>query len=355
MTVEPREDSVLSALNRTSEENVLRPKTFDSYIGQEKVKKRIKMYVESAKIRGDVIDHIILSGAPGLGKTTIANIIANEMGVKAIILAAPAITNSKDLIRHIINLGKGDILFIDEIHRLRTNIAEMLYSAMEDFRLDVMIPADKISDLESHKEIVFKSITDSTAIANIPINKFTMIGATTRTGLLTKPLFDRFGIKETLEMYDFPSLSKIIENSALALNIVLSNGASLEMAKRARGTPRIANNVLKRVNDFSLTHGYTEIDTDLVKRACDLLEVDSMGLDANDRKMLRIMIDLFKGRPIGIGTLSNAMNEEKDTIENVIEPYLIQVGFITKTVKGRQVMESAYEHLDKNVQHQMFG
>lgn len=309
-------------------ESTLRPQTLKEYIGQEKVKENMKIYIEAAKKRGDPLDHCLFYGPPGLGKTTIANIIANEMKSNIKITSGPAIEKPGDLAAILTTLSENDVLFIDEIHRLSKNVEEILYPALEDFTLDIII-----GNGPSAKSI------------RIDLPKFTLIGATTKAGSLTTPLRDRFGIVHRLELYSPEELSIIIKRSAKILNVEIDEKSAMEIARRSRGTPRIANRLLKRVRDYALVLTEGKIDLKLAKHALNRLEIDELGLDEIDRKMLDTMITQYQGRPVGIETIAVSIGEEVDTIEDVYEPYLIQIGFLTRTPRGRMVMPQAYEHL----------
>lgn len=309
-------------------EKSLRPHNLDEYIGQNKVKENMKIYIKSAKKREEPLDHCLFYGPPGLGKTTIANIIANEMHSNIKITSGPAIEKPGDLAALLTNLSEYDVLFIDEIHRLSKSVEEILYPALEDFTLDIMIGKGPSS----------RSI-------RLDLPKFTLIGATTKAGSLTTPLRDRFGIIHRLELYSEDDLSKIIERSSKILDIKIEEESAREIARRSRGTPRIANRLLKRVRDYAIVLGNGEIDLKIAKHALNQLEIDELGLDDIDRRILETMIIQYQGRPVGIEALSATVGEEIDTIEDVYEPYLIQIGFIARTLRGRIVLPPAYKHL----------
>ncbi len=309
-------------------EKSLRPQNLDEYIGQNKVKENMKIYIESAKKRNEPLDHCLLYGPPGLGKTTLANIIANEMKSNIKITSGPAIEKPGDLAALLTNLSEYDVLFIDEIHRLSKNVEEILYPALEDFTLDIVIGKGPSS----------RSI-------RLDLPKFTLIGATTKAGSLTTPLRDRFGIIHRLEMYSEEDLAKIIRRSSKILNIEIEEDASMEIARRSRGTPRIANRLLKRVRDYAIVLGDGDIDLKIAKHALNQLEIDELGLDEIDRKLLETMIVQYQGRAVGIEALAATVGEEIDTIEDVYEPYLIQIGYIARTPRGRKVLPPAYKHL----------
>mgnify|MGYP001028799526 FL=1 len=306
----------------------LRPQTLEEYVGQEKAKESLKIYIEAAKMRGEALDHVLLYGPPGLGKTTLSAIIANELGVNIRVTSGPAIEKQGDLAALLTNLAKNDVLFIDEIHRLSRNIEEILYPAMEDYSLDIIIG----------KGPAARSI-------RLPLEKFTLIGATTRAGQLTTPLRDRFGVLLRLELYTPAELVRIIRRSAGILNIDISDDGAAEIAKRSRGTPRIANRLLKRVRDFAQVKGDGRITAEAADRALGMLEIDKLGLDHVDRRMLESIIRFYGGGPVGIDTLAATIGEEAVTIEEVYEPYLIQIGFLNRTQRGRCVTRLAYEHL----------
>lgn len=309
-------------------EKTLRPQKLEEYIGQAKVKENMKIYIEAAKKRNEPLDHCLFYGPPGLGKTTIANIIANEMNANIKITSGPAIERPGDLAAILTTLSENDVLFIDEIHRLTKNVEEILYPALEDFTLDIVIGKGPSA----------KSI-------RIDLPKFTLIGATTKAGSLSTPLRDRFGIIHKLELYSPEDLSTIVMRSAQILGIEIDKEAAYEIARRSRGTPRIANRLLKRVRDYASVLGDGDITLKITKHALNQLEIDELGLDETDRKMLELMINQYQGRPVGIETIATSLGEEVDTIEDVYEPYLIQIGFISRTPRGRIVMPPAYEHL----------
>lgn len=305
----------------------LRPDNLENYIGQESVKNNMKVFIEAAKKRGEPLDHVLLYGPPGLGKTTLSNIIANEMGVNIKTTSGPAIERPGDMAAVLSGLEEGDILFVDEIHRLNRIIEEILYPAMEDFVIDIVIG----------KGPGARSV-------RIDLPKFTLIGATTRIGLLTAPLRDRFGVIQRLEPYSVDNLKTIIKRSAGVLDIEIDDGGAEEIARRSRGTPRIANRLLKRVRDFAQVSFDGVITHEVANKALNRLDVDKMGLDLTDRKMLLAMIEKFGGRPVGVDTLAVYIGEEAETIEDVYEPYLIQLGYIQRTPRGRIVTKSGYEH-----------
>ena len=311
-------------------ENTLRPGHFEQFTGQLKVVDNLKIFVEAAKQRGDALDHVLLHGPPGLGKTTLSHIISNELGVNIITTSGPVLDKPGDLAGLLTNLNENDVLFIDEIHRLSSVIEEYLYSAMEDFMIDIMIESGP-----------------NARSVQININPFTLIGATTRSGLLTAPLRSRFGINSRLEYYDKPTLSHILKRSASILNVKMSEEAAAEIAGRSRGTPRIANLLLRRVRDFAQIVGDGNIDIGISQHALKALNVDAHGLDEMDNRILTTIIDKFSGGPVGINTIATACGEERDTIEEVYEPFLIQEGFIMRTPRGREVTMKAYEHLGK--------
>lgn len=309
-------------------ENSLRPKWMKDYIGQDRAKEKLNIFIKAAKTRGESLDHCLLYGPPGLGKTTLANIIANEMGVSIKITSGPAIEKPGDLASILTNLGKDDVLFIDEIHRINKSVEEILYPAMEDFALDLIVGKGP-----------------SARSLRIDLERFTLIGATTRTGQLTSPLRDRFGVMLNLELYDHQSLEKIIKRSAGILKVDIDESGAKEIALRSRGTPRIANRLLKRVRDYAQVVYDGKINEEISKEGLNLLEVDSLGLDCVDRKILLNMINNFNGGPVGVETIAASTGEERVTIEDVYEPYLLQIGFLNRTPRGRKVTEKAYKHL----------
>ena len=306
----------------------LRPKTLDEYIGQEKVKENLKIYIEAAKRRNDPLDHVLLYGPPGLGKTTLSNIIAAEMGVNIRITSGPAIEKQGDLAAILTNLNEGDVLFIDEIHRLSRSVEEILYPAMEDYALDIIIG----------KGPAARSI-------RIDLPRFTLIGATTRAGQMTTPLRDRFGVILKLELYSPEELATIVRRSTAILGMEITDDGAIEIASRSRGTPRIANRLLKRVRDFAQVKGDGTINSEIANYALNRLEIDHLGLDNVDRKMLETIIRYYDGGPVGLETLAATVGEEAITLEDMYEPYLMQIGFLNRTPRGRCVTRMAYEHL----------
>lgn len=309
-------------------ENPLRPRTLDDYIGQDKVKENLSVYIRAAAQRHETLDHVLLYGPPGLGKTTLAGIIANEMGVSLRITSGPAIEKPGDLASILTNLNDGDVLFIDEIHRLNRQVEEILYSAMEDFAIDIITGKGQMA-----------------ASYHLPLPKFTLVGATTRAGQISAPLRDRFGVVLRLELYTPEELGKIVTRSANILNMPIDYDGALEIASRSRGTPRIANRLLKRVRDYAQVMSDGFITCEVAQVALEKMEIDELGLDSNDRRMIEAMIKFYRGGPVGVETLAATIGEEAVTIEDVYEPYLMQIGFINRTPRGRCVTDAACKHL----------
>lgn len=309
-------------------ENSLRPNSFDEYIGQTKVKEALSVYIKAAKSRKESLDHVLLYGPPGLGKTTLSHIIANELGAQFKVTSGPAIEHAADLAAILTNLNQNDVLFIDEIHRLNKSVEEILYPAMEDFALDFIVGKGP-----------------SARNMRLKIKPFTLIGATTRAGMLTNPLRDRFGVICRLELYSTDDLKVIVKRSAGILGCEIDDDASVEIAKRSRGTPRIANRLLKRIRDYAEVQGQGKITKDIADKTLDIMEIDDLGLDNIDRKIMLSIINKFGGGPVGLETLAATISEDATTIEDVYEPYLLQLGFIARTPRGRVAMPPAYEHL----------
>lgn len=308
-------------------ESSIRPRWLKDYIGQDKVKEKLDIFIKSSLSRNEPLDHVLLQGPPGLGKTTLSTIIANELGVNLRVTSGPAIERPSDLASILTNLGEGDVLFIDEIHRINRSVEEILYSAMEDFVLDIIV--GKGPNAQSIR---------------IDLAKFTLIGATTRAGMLSAPLRDRFGVLLALNLYDTKDLTTIVQRSAQILDIPIDDRGALEIARRSRGTPRIANRLLKRVRDFAIVKADEKIDFETSKRGLELLEIDPMGLDTMDKKIIFTMYDNFGGGPVGVDTIAASTGIENVTIEDVYEPYLLQIGFISRTPRGRVLTRKAYEH-----------
>lgn len=308
-------------------ENSIRPKWLKDYIGQDKVREKLDIFIKSSISRNEPLDHVLLQGPPGLGKTTLSTIIANELGVNLRVTSGPAIERPSDLASILTNLSDGDVLFIDEIHRINRSVEEILYSAMEDFVLDIIV--GKGPNAQSIR---------------IDLDRFTLIGATTRAGMLSAPLRDRFGVLLALNLYDTKDLTTIVKRSAQILGIAIDEKGAVEIARRSRGTPRIANRLLKRVRDFAIVRANDQIDYETSKKGLELLEIDPMGLDTMDKKIIMTMYDNFAGGPVGVDTIAASTGIENVTIEDVYEPYLLQIGFISRTPRGRVLTRKAYEH-----------
>ncbi len=332
-----RENEIVGSRINEGEEDLelsLRPQRLSQYIGQTKVKEVLKIFIESAKMRNQPLDHVLLSGPPGLGKTTLANIISNEMGVNIRVTSGPAIERPGDLAAILTNLNENDVLFIDEIHRINKNVEEVLYPALEDFALDIIIGKGP-----------------SARSIRLDLPKFTLIGATTRSGMLASPLRDRFGVMCNLDFYDTKDLKEIVLRSAGIINIEINDQGAEEISRRSRGTPRIANRLLKRVRDYAIVKGNGAIDTATADSALRMFEIDEKGLDRLDRKILNTIIEFYKGGPVGLETIAASIGEEKGTIEDVYEPYLLQIGYLNRTPRGRVVTELGYRHVNKTEKH----
>ena len=328
--VDPSQDDDNQTPEEQKIENILRPKKFDEYVGQERIKNNLQVAIKAAKKREEPIDHVLHYGPPGLGKTTLANIIANEMGAQIRVTSGPAIDRAADLASILTNLGDGDVLFIDEIHRLNRSVEEVLYSAMEDYAIDIMLGKGP-----------------SARSLRLDVPKFTLIGATTRTGALAAPLRDRFGMLHRLEYYSPEEIAQILQRSAKLLDADIKSEAATSLSERSRLTPRIANRLLKRVRDYADVNGDGIIDTGTTEKALELLDIDAIGLDPADRMLLNAIIDNHQGGPVGLNTLAAVLGDEVSTVEDFYEPYLMQIGFLERTPRGRKATTKAYKHLDK--------
>ena len=333
--MERTDDRFITSMKNESDaeiENKLLPTKLDDYVGQTKIKSQLDVFIKAALSRNEALDHVLLYGPPGLGKTTLAHIIANELGVQMKITSGPAIESGADLASILTNLQKNDVLFIDEIHRLNKSVEEILYPAMEDYALDFIVGKGP-----------------SARAMRLKIQPFTLIGATTKAGNLSAPLRDRFGVLSRLENYTTDELKQIINRSAYILGTEIDEDASTELAKRSRGTPRIANRLLKRIRDFAEVYGKNKIDLEVCQKALNVMEIDSFGLDFTDKNLILTMIDRFGGRPVGLDTLASSTGEDANTIEDVYEPYLLQIGFIARTPRGRICLAKAYEHFNREM------
>ncbi|KJR40268.1 Holliday junction DNA helicase RuvB [Candidatus Magnetoovum chiemensis] len=332
-----KQDRAIFSEETSAADFTLRPKSFSEFVGQEQIKDNLKIFIKAAKQRAEALDHVLFCGPPGLGKTTLANIIANELSVNIKSTSGPVLERAGDLASILTSLNEKDILFIDEIHRMPRIVEEILYPAMEDFKLDI---------------IIGQGPNARTLKLNIP--RFTLIGATTRTGLLTSPLLDRFGVINRLNYYDHHELEQVVKRSASFLGVTITGDASYEIAKRSRGTPRIANRILKRVRDFAQVSNNSIIDLDITKSSLNALNIDEKGLDEMDKKLILTIIDKFQGGPVGVDTIAASVGEDKDTIEDVYEPFLLQEGMIERTPRGRLATRISYEHFLRTIPHKLF-